>query len=282
MARIVEGRQTVRMVCRMYGEGGREGGRGGGRLLPHNQMYLLTHPSLPLSLPASLSLHRVKDFFNLGLSLLCVLCAAMASGLTIGLLSLDTLDLEIKQRVGTAEEKQHATALLPLLAHRHLLLVTLLLFNSLAAEALPLSLGELVPGYMAVILSVTAVLFFGVRNSSSSSTFSEDSPFYPSFPPSLPPSLPPCLSLLVPGYMALILSVTAVLFFGVRPSLPPSLPPSFLLRVVCIEGSFFPPSLFPSLPSFLPSSRGLWLYKSSFSPFSSSLPPSLPPSLLFH
>ena len=96
------------------------------------------------------------------MSLLCVVFAALASGLTIGLLSLDTLDLEIKQRVGTAAEQQHAAVLLPLLAHRHLLLVTLLLFNSLAAEALPLTLGELVPGYLAVILSVTAVLFFGV------------------------------------------------------------------------------------------------------------------------
>ena len=118
----------------------------------------------------------MKDFVNLGLSFLCVLFAALASELTIGLLSLDTLDLEIKEKVGTADEKQHAAALLPLLAHRHLLLVTLLLFNSLAAEALPLALGELVPGYMAVILSVTAVLFFGVRVVSA-------------LPPSLPSSL---------------------------------------------------------------------------------------------
>lgn len=40
-------------------------------------------------------------------------------------------------------------------------LVTLLLMNALANEALPLFLDELVPSYMAVILSVTLVLFFG-------------------------------------------------------------------------------------------------------------------------
>ncbi|EWM20735.1 protein of unknown function DUF21 [Nannochloropsis gaditana] len=88
---------------------------------------------------------EVKDFVNLGLALICVLFAALASGLTIGLLSIDTLDLEIKQRAGTPTDKHHAAAILPLLAHRHLLLVTLLLFNSMAAEALPLALGELVP-----------------------------------------------------------------------------------------------------------------------------------------
>lgn len=43
-----------------------------------------------------------------------------------------------------------ARRILPLLQRRHLLLVTLLLFNSVAAEALPLALDELVPGYVAV------------------------------------------------------------------------------------------------------------------------------------
>ena len=43
-----------------------------------------------------------------------------------------------------------AARILPLLQRRHLLLVTLLLFNSVAAEALPLALDELVPGYVAV------------------------------------------------------------------------------------------------------------------------------------
>lgn len=67
------------------------------------------------------------------------------------------MELEIKQRVGTEEEAWQAKRILPLLRRRHLLLVTLLLFNSLAAEALPLALDELVPGYMAVIISVTMV-----------------------------------------------------------------------------------------------------------------------------
>ena len=45
---------------------------------------------------------------------------------------------------------------------RHRLLVSLLLLNSLANEALPLFLDEILPGkYAAIIVSVTLVLFFG-------------------------------------------------------------------------------------------------------------------------
>ena len=75
--------------------------------------------------------------------------------------SIDQLELEIKQRCGTEQEIHYAKRILPVLHRRHLLLVTLLLFNSLAAEALPLFLDNLVPSYVAVIISVTMVLFFG-------------------------------------------------------------------------------------------------------------------------
>jgi hypothetical protein len=41
------------------------------------------------------------------------------------------------------------------------LLVTLLLANAAAMEALPIFLDKMVPEWLAIILSVTAVLFFG-------------------------------------------------------------------------------------------------------------------------
>lgn len=91
----------------------------------------------------------------------CVVCAALAAGLTVGLMSLDPLELEIKRRVGTAKEKAMAAKVCPIINRHHLLLVTLLLFNSLANETLPLFLDRLVPSYLAVILSVTVVLVFG-------------------------------------------------------------------------------------------------------------------------
>ena len=96
------------------------------------------------------------------LALVCVLMAALAAGLTMGLLSLDPLMLRIKMRAGTTEEERNqAKKLLGLVEQHHLLLVTLLLLNSMANEALPLFLDKLVPSYVAVILSVTLVLFFG-------------------------------------------------------------------------------------------------------------------------
>ena len=84
----------------------------------------------------------------------------------MGLLSLDPLTLEIKRRASTsAEERKYSEDLLPLLvghSKRHRLLVTLLLMNAAANEALPLFLDELFPGKLASILvSVTLVLFFG-------------------------------------------------------------------------------------------------------------------------
>lgn len=48
------------------------------------------------------------------------------------------------------DEKQAAEKLIPLVAQHHWLLVTLLLCNALANEALPLFLDRLVPAWLAV------------------------------------------------------------------------------------------------------------------------------------
>ena len=55
----------------------------------------------------------------------------------------------------------HALEVLPLIEKHHLLLVSLLLWNATASEALPVFLGTLVPGWLAIVLSVTLVLFVG-------------------------------------------------------------------------------------------------------------------------
>lgn len=83
------------------------------------------------------------------------------SGLTVGYLSIDKLDLEIKKAIGTPSEKKAASVILPILKKHHYLLVTLLLANATAMEALPIFLDALVPSFYAVLISVTAVLFFG-------------------------------------------------------------------------------------------------------------------------
>lgn len=74
---------------------------------------------------------------------------------------MDLMSLEILTRSGTAKERKYATKLLPLLRNQHFLLVTLLLSNAIAMEALPIFLDRISTPVAAVIISVTAVLFFG-------------------------------------------------------------------------------------------------------------------------
>jgi metal transporter CNNM len=64
-----------------------------------------------------------------------------------GLLSLDNFDIEVLRRSGSPLEKKHAARIAPVLAHQHWLLVTLLVCNAAALEALPIVLDELVPTY---------------------------------------------------------------------------------------------------------------------------------------
>ncbi|XP_070003687.1 DUF21 domain-containing protein At4g14240-like [Nicotiana sylvestris] len=90
-----------------------------------------------------------------------VLFAGIMSGLTLGLMSLGLVDLEIVQRSGTPAEKKQAATILPVAQKQHQLLVTILLCNAAAMEALPIYLDKMFNQYLAIILSVTFVLAFG-------------------------------------------------------------------------------------------------------------------------
>jgi metal transporter CNNM len=100
-------------------------------------------------------------YWDLGGVVACLGTAFMAAGLTMGLLSIDPLEMAIKVKSGTPAEQRQARRIAPLLAGHHRLLVTLLLFNAAANEALPLFLDKLVPSYAAILISVTFVLFVG-------------------------------------------------------------------------------------------------------------------------
>ncbi|GIL60817.1 hypothetical protein Vafri_15336 [Volvox africanus] len=95
------------------------------------------------------------------ISLFLVLMAGLMSGLTLGLMSLDTVELEVLKRSGTPEERACAIKIMPVIKHQHFLLVTLLLCNAAATEALPLFIDRLADPVTAVILSVSVVLIFG-------------------------------------------------------------------------------------------------------------------------
>ena len=90
-----------------------------------------------------------------------VLFGGLMSGLTLGLMGLDLVELEVLRRSGTPKQKWEAREVSKLLKHPHLILVTLLLCNAAALEALPLTLHRVVGEVGAIVLSVTAVLLFG-------------------------------------------------------------------------------------------------------------------------
>ncbi|CAN1751511.1 DUF21 domain-containing protein At4g14230 [Linum perenne] len=103
----------------------------------------------------------VTWFVYAGISCLLVIFAGLMSGLTLGLMSLSLVDLEILQRSGSDAEKKQSAAILPVVQKQHQLLVTLLLCNAASMEALPIYLDKMFNQYVAIILSVTFVLFFG-------------------------------------------------------------------------------------------------------------------------
>ena len=99
--------------------------------------------------------------FNLLMVTFLTLFAGAMSGLTVGYLSIDDLVLELKSSTGTEIEKIYASKVLPIISNRHWLLVTLLLCNASAMEALPIFLNRLVDEYAAIAISVSLVLVFG-------------------------------------------------------------------------------------------------------------------------
>ena len=118
-------------------------------------------------------LYSGEWWVSAGCAFACVCIAALAAGLTVGLVSIDPFDLQViletdeddmetsEEKEQLARDKKSAAKLLPIVRRHHLLLVTLLLLNSAANETLPLFLDRIVPSWVAVVMSVTLVLMFG-------------------------------------------------------------------------------------------------------------------------
>lgn len=102
-----------------------------------------------------------KFFAFIGIALFLVCYAGIMSGLTVGFMGIPIMELEIKLETGDEETKRQARKILPILRQHHLLLVTLLLNNAVAMEALPIFLDALVPSWAAIMISTTLVLLFG-------------------------------------------------------------------------------------------------------------------------
>ncbi|EGR27478.1 hypothetical protein IMG5_195250 [Ichthyophthirius multifiliis] len=90
-----------------------------------------------------------------------VLFAGICSGLTVGYLSINDLQLEIIMINGSEKEKKSAKAIGQIIKNHHLLLSTLLLSNAFCMEALPIFLDAICPAYLAILISAVAVVIVG-------------------------------------------------------------------------------------------------------------------------
>ncbi len=71
------------------------------------------------------------------------------------------MQLKVYTEAGSPKEKENAKKILPVIKKHHLLLVTLLLANACAVEAMPIFLDRITDPVTAILISVTAVLLFG-------------------------------------------------------------------------------------------------------------------------
>ncbi len=82
------------------------------------------------------------------------------SGLTVGLASIDRLALEIEAKSNPLMRKR-SERIFYVIDQYHWMLVTLLLGNAFAMTALPIFLDKIMSETLAIIVSVTCILFFG-------------------------------------------------------------------------------------------------------------------------
>ncbi|ORY75299.1 hypothetical protein BCR35DRAFT_280810, partial [Leucosporidium creatinivorum] len=97
-------------------------------------------------------------------SIAFVLIGGIFSGLTLGLMGLDSTNLKVLASSGTPQQQHDARAVLSLLSRgRHWVLVSLLLGNVLVNETLPVFLDAITGGggLWAVLISAAAIVVFG-------------------------------------------------------------------------------------------------------------------------
>ena len=130
-------------------------------LIYNGKSYKMSNETLPEKYTEEETSFFDSFWFNfIGFTILACFAGAM-SGLTVGYLSIDMLILEIKLDSGTEQEKLYAKKIKRVINDHHWILVTLLLCNAFACEAMPILLDKLVSDIMAIVVSVTVLLFVG-------------------------------------------------------------------------------------------------------------------------
>lgn len=94
--------------------------------------------------------------------LLLLALSAMFSGLTLGLMALDLMELRIVQHCGTENERMYATKIEPLRRKGNYLLCSLLIGNVLVNASLTTLVDRLVgENYTAIVASTISIVLFG-------------------------------------------------------------------------------------------------------------------------
>ena len=87
--------------------------------------------------------------------------AALFSGLTLGVLGLDPLELEVIQGAGSAEDKRNAALIAPVRKNGNLLLCTLVLGNVAVTSLESILMADLTTGLIGFLLTTVLVVVFG-------------------------------------------------------------------------------------------------------------------------
>ncbi|XP_033014907.1 metal transporter CNNM4 isoform X2 [Lacerta agilis] len=106
--------------------------------------------------------HLLPLWFQVILIVCLLVLSGMFSGLNLGLMALDPMELRIVQNCGTEKEKRYARRIEPIRRKGNYLLCSLLLGNVLVNTTLTILLDDLIgSGLGAVVASTTGIVIFG-------------------------------------------------------------------------------------------------------------------------
>lgn len=83
---------------------------------------------------------------------------AFCSGMGVGFCNIDKLQLEVMTMSKDPQEQRMAKTIHDVVSNHHLWLVTILVYNAIALESLPLVVHTLMPDWAAIIFSTIVVL----------------------------------------------------------------------------------------------------------------------------